>query len=98
MGRRDRREGKGREVTKTLKSTWICRCRSCKAHRRIEVGAVVEMWNGKPAIRCTCGAGTMVAKLLKATTTEHECSARCMASKGHVCECACGGKNHGVAA
>lgn len=27
--------------------------------------------------------------------TEHECGARCMASKGPTCECACGGKNHG---
>lgn len=24
------------------------------------------------------------------------CSAKCRASKGHVCECACGGKNHGA--
>lgn len=27
--------------------------------------------------------------------TGHECGARCMASKGPTCECACGGKNHG---
>jgi len=29
------------------------------------------------------------------TVTEHECDARCMASTGPVCECSCGGKNHG---
>lgn len=29
--------------------------------------------------------------------TEHKCDARCMASKSGVCECSCGGKNHGSA-
>lgn len=28
-------------------------------------------------------------------TTEHECNAKCLASKGPLCECACGGANHG---
>lgn len=85
-------------MTKTLKRTWICRCRACKAHRRVEAGTEVEMWNGKPCVRCECGAGTMVAKPLQGRVTDHECNARCMASKGHVCECSCGGANHGVAA
>lgn len=26
----------------------------------------------------------------------HKCDARCLNSKGHSCECACGGKNHGA--
>lgn len=85
-------------MRKTLKSTWICRCKGCKAHKRIEGGTEVEVWNGKPAVRCNCGAGTMVAKLLQGATSEHECGDRCMSSKGHVCECSCGGANHGVAA
>lgn len=25
----------------------------------------------------------------------HKCDARCTNAKGHVCECSCGGKNHG---
>jgi hypothetical protein len=25
----------------------------------------------------------------------HKCDARCAHAKGHKCECACGGKNHG---
>lgn len=28
--------------------------------------------------------------------TDHQCDARCQASTKHVCECACGGKNHGA--
>lgn len=27
---------------------------------------------------------------------ERKCDARCVNSKGHVCECSCGGKNHGA--
>ncbi len=30
--------------------------------------------------------------------TKHKCGARCMSSTGHVCECSCGGQNHGVGA
>ena len=26
----------------------------------------------------------------------HKCDTRCMAAKGHNCECSCGGKNHGI--
>lgn len=25
----------------------------------------------------------------------HECGPKCVAAKGHLCECSCGGKNHG---
>jgi hypothetical protein len=30
--------------------------------------------------------------------SNHKCDGRCESAKGHKCECACGGKNHGVAA
>lgn len=81
-------------MTRTLNSTWIARCRTCKGHMRIEPGTTVSMWNNRPAIRC-CG-GTMVANLLKSTRSEsHECGARCLSAKGHVCECSCNGANHG---
>lgn len=33
---------------------------------------------------------------VKGRRTGHECDAKCMASKGPTCECACGGKNHGA--
>lgn len=36
---------------------------------------------------------TMIVK-----KTAHKCGARCVSSTGHVCECACGGQNHGVGA
>jgi hypothetical protein len=33
--------------------------------------------------------------LILGRVTDHECNAKCMASTGHVCECSCGGANHG---
>jgi hypothetical protein len=39
----------------------------------------------------SCEAHRMIGR-----TTEHKCGAKCVNSKGHVCECACGGKNHGA--
>lgn len=82
---------------KTLKSTWIARCPACESHRRLEAGTEQPFWNRKPAPRCDCGR-TMATKLLKGRASDHDCGARCQASKGHVCECACAGANHGVAA
>jgi hypothetical protein len=32
----------------------------------------------------------------KSNPSKHKCDARCLHATGHVCECACGGKNHGA--
>lgn len=34
----------------------------------------------------------------KSNPSKHVCSAKCRNATGHVCECECGGKYHGVAA
>lgn len=48
-------------------------------------------------IECpACGENRWNAKKVKGYTTEHACDARCTEAKGHICECACGGKNHGA--
>ena len=31
----------------------------------------------------------------KSNPSKHKCDARCLNAKGHLCECECGGKNHG---
>ena len=33
---------------------------------------------------------------IRGRVTAHECNAKCLNSKGHICECSCGGKNHGA--
>ena len=46
-------------------------------------------------IKCpTCGSDRRGAEV-KGRVTEHKCNAKCLASKSGVCECSCGGKNHG---
>jgi hypothetical protein len=32
----------------------------------------------------------------KRNPSMHRCDARCMNARGHLCECSCGGKNHGA--
>lgn len=91
-------------MTRRLKRTWIARCRTCKTHRRIEAGT--ELARGEfcfstksPVVACVCETGRIMnAKPLRGRFSNHKCGARCLASKGPVCECACGGKNHGTAA
>jgi hypothetical protein len=34
---------------------------------------------------------------IKAVVSAHVCDARCMGSRGRICECSCGGANHGSA-
>lgn len=79
-----------------LNRDWIFNCKRCKAHRRLDRGTLCQVTNiggAFPDLPC-CGQ-PMAAKPLKGVVTEHKCSAKCRTSKGHVCECSCGGKNHG---
>lgn len=45
-----------------------------------------------------CGRMMSYGALKAFTNPDHKCDARCTSARGHSCECACGGKNHGVAA
>lgn len=42
-----------------------------------------------------CGKESWNAKKIDGFATATRCDARCSDAKGHTCECACGGKNHG---
>ena len=51
---------------------------------------------GNLAIRCRCCGKARAARPVRGIVNMHrECNAKCMASHGTVCECSCGGKNHG---
>lgn len=50
--------------------------------------------HGKLWLRCPAGHAVEAKKIL-GRVTDHECGAKCLASKGPACECACGGANHG---
>lgn len=88
---------KFRADVRACRRDWILRCRTCKDHLRLDAGTLVPMANiggtMGPIVMC-CGV-EMNAKLLKGIVTDHKCGAKCRTSKGHVCECSCGGKHHG---
>lgn len=44
---------------------------------------------------CLCGKRITFIRV-RGRVTAHKCGAKCLSSKGHVCECSCGGKNHGA--
>ena len=52
--------------------------------------------NSYPVTACACGTPVACKPVRGKLNRSKECNARCIASKGHVCECSCGGKNHGA--
>lgn len=84
-------------VLRAFQRAWILRCRTCKAHRRVEPGETLESCNKAPHV--VCCENTMVPNMLKARfVSDVVCSAICTGAKGHTCDCSCGGKNHGAKA
>ena len=51
---------------------------------------------GRPVREC-CGREVTLRAVVGKFSVGHKCDARCETSKGHNCECACGGANHGRA-
>ena len=76
-----------------LARAWVLTCARCKSHRRFDAGAVAALQNRAPFAVC-CGE-QMAPRPVKGTKTSEACGPRCRASKGHVCDCSCGGENHG---
>jgi len=45
----------------------------------------------------TCLCTSLITFIgVRGRVTAHKCGAKCLASKGFVCDCSCGGKNHGA--
>lgn len=76
-----------------LHKAWVLRCGRCKSHRRFDAGATAAVVNRAPFAVC-CGE-QMAPRVIKGTKTSEACGSRCRSSKGHVCDCSCGGENHG---
>lgn len=49
-----------------------------------------------PAGRVCCGSSWDYRPINGTVNLKVKCNAKCLESKGHVCECSCGGKNHGA--
>ena len=74
-----------------------------RTYRSDKIGEVarkrtVTMLDGSiaPAGRVCCGRSWDYRSIDGTTNPKIKCNARCTESKGHVCECSCGGKNHGA--
>ena len=90
-------------------ASYIVKCKACKAIRRVtpekygEGRFITYMLNGVTLWRsqtgwlnvpCACGK-TMLGKAIQGYQSEQPCSPKCTGATGPVCECACGGFNHG---
>jgi hypothetical protein len=52
---------------------------------------------GNYAIKCRkCNRGRHAKPVNGKFSAKHVCNAKCLASKSGICECSCGGKNHGA--
>lgn len=88
-----------------------CKCGKGLSHLATEMvvtpNAAEYMWavgesvahaydNGACLIPCDCGRRTRVYEVRGKFSAKHKCNAKCLASKSGVCECSCGGHNHGA--
>jgi hypothetical protein len=90
---------------------YIAKCRACGCHtsgltagqdaRRSKSdpqrgGSVYTSGMGSIVIDCRkCGQARRAFPVRGIVSLKHECNEKCMSSTGTVCECSCGGKNHG---
>ena len=65
-----------------------------RVFRRIPGGLEVQGYDRFHA-PCLCGR-SVEFKMVRGVVTAHKCNAKCLASTSGVCECSCGGKNHGA--
>lgn len=60
-------------------------------------GGKPTVYGGDPLGVCTgCNRAMAYGKLQATFRPEVSCNAKCTGSRGHVCDCSCGGKNHGA--
>ena len=55
-----------------------------------------EYDNGSCLVPCSCGRRMRIYEVRGKFSAKHVCNAKCLASKSGICECSCGGKNHGA--
>lgn len=100
-------------ATTEKSTRYIARCKACACAtsgltsgqnpRRaksdpLRTGAVYTHANGSLVLDCRkCGGARYANPVRGKFSAKHVCSAKCISSTGTICECSCGGKNHGGA-
>jgi len=60
-------------------------------------GTILAMSNGGLMIACRgCTKPVRASRVHGVVKAHIKCNAKCQSSKGHSCECSCGGRNHGA--
>ena len=66
-------------------------CKGCLKTEKIDA-------RGRACTAPCRGCGRPVKfSAIRGVETTHQCGSKCRTSRGHVCECSCGGANHGRA-
>jgi hypothetical protein len=91
---------------------YIAKCKACGCHtsglsagqdaRRLKddpqrAGAVYTHSSGSIVLDCRkCGKPRYAKPVRGKVSEKHQCNTKCLESTGFICECSCGGKNHGA--
>lgn len=87
-------------TTKTRAANYLGRCANGHAHRFTteQVMTNRRVSNDGDRFPCTKCNRLVIAKAIKGTHNPAKiCDARCVGAVRHVCDCSCGGDNHGGA-
>ena len=90
-----------------IEQKWLGRCVTCKHMYRADncnqqscnyCSRVYFLRSLSTGALYTCGhAGSIQWSRIKGTFSDHKCDVRCTHAIRHVCNCSCGGANHGSA-
>lgn len=79
----------------TVKSYRRTECDRWMAPKTVMTGELLPTGEWFNAPKCKCGRHPDLV-LVKGTKTAHVCGAKCTNSRSGICNCSCGGKNHGI--
>ena len=82
----------GREIWKHASFT----CRDMKAPAVPKYCLLDSVHADGVSVPCPECSRAVWCKVVKGVKTETPCDGRCTSARGHVCECSCGGANHGA--
>lgn len=85
---------RSRLVAQTVTTTY--RSDQFRPVSRKVVRVLVENGAAEGAPTCVCGRPLFFRDVKGTVNRDKPCNAKCVESIGHVCECACGGRNHGA--
>ena len=84
---------KSRTITQVVKRVYRSDNIGCVSE---SVKRTLEDGSREQALLCDCGKHLFYQDVKGTYNANHKCNAKCLNSISHICECSCGGKNHGA--